>query len=285
MVERMVYINGGYCFESEAKVSIFDRGLLFADAIYEVAGVIDGKLMDFSAHMQRLDRSLAEMHMEIPYDHDGILEIMRSLVEKNQVEEGLVYMQFTRGSDGDREFLPSAKLSPTVFGFTQHKTEQEKKANITGIPIFSSPDIRWARRDIKSVGLMGSVLAKWQSKLQGGEEVLMHQDGFVTEGGATSFYIVKNHTIITRPISNDILHGCTRKALLELVQNSHVGLEERLFTLNESMQADEAFITGASTYVCPVTAIDGVQLGDGQVGAVTKEMQHLYLEMARKEAI
>ena len=281
-MSRTVYLNGQYCAEEQASVSIFDRGLLFADAIYEVAGVLEGKLLDFPSHMQRLQRSLGEMGIPAPLAHDEILATMRDLVRMNTVDEGLVYMQITRGSEGDRDFLPgTTSLHPTVFMFTQEKGDAEKQAHETGIVMASAPDIRWARRDIKTTALMGSVFAKQIAKAAGADEVLMHQDGYVTEGGATSFYIVKDGTLITRPLSNDILHGCTRKALLALVETGDVALDERLFTLEEAHSADEAFITGASTFVCPVVKIDDALLGDGTPGPVTRKLQSIYLDHVR----
>ncbi len=282
---RTVYINGRFCAPEEAQVSIFDRGLLFADAIYEVAGVIDGKLMDFTAHMQRLDRSLKEMAIPAPLNHDEVRDMMRELVRRNGVDEGLVYMQITRGSEGDREFVPGEGMTPTVFAFTQLSSDEMRREFREGIAMQSAADIRWARRDIKTVGLMGSVFAKREAKAAGASEVLMHEDGTVTEGGATSFYIVLDGTVVTRPLSNAILHGCTRKALLELIQEGDIALEERLFTLAEARNADEAFITGASTYVTPVVRIDGGTLGNGTPGPVTRRLQEIYLEMARREAV
>jgi len=284
-MSRTVYLNGKYLPANEAQVSIFDRGLLFADAIYEVAGVIDGKLLDFASHMARLDRSLGEMDMPAPLTHEEILAAMREMVRLNSIEEGLVYMQISRGSDGDRDFLPSKGMTPTVFMFAQAKEDATRREYEDGIVMASAPDIRWARRDIKTVGLMGSVFAKQIAKQAGADEVLMHQDGFVTEGGATSFYIVKDGAIVTRPLSEDILHGCTRKALLALVAQNDVALDERLFTLEEAYQADEAFITGASTYVCPVVRIDEAVLGDGTPGPVTRQLQGIYLDFAKADAI
>ena len=282
---RTVYINGRYCAPEDATVSIFDRGLLFADAIYEVAGVINGKLLDFASHMQRLDRSLVEMRMPAPLTHDEILAVMRELVKRDQVEEGLVYMQISRGSTGDRDFLPPEGMKPTVFMFAQHKSDVTRQEFQNGIKMISAPDIRWGRRDIKTVGLMGSVFAKWTAKEAGGAEVLMHQDGYVTEGGATSFYIIKDNTIITRPLSNDILHGCTRKALLKILEDGDIGLDERLYTLDEAHSADEAFITGASTFVCPVVQIDDAVLGTGKPGPVTRRLQDIYMDFIHKDAI
>ncbi len=282
---RTVYINGQFCAPEQATVSIFDRGLLFADAVYEVAGVHGGRLLDFDAHMERLERSLREMQMQRPLDRAAVLEVMRELVRRNSVDEGLVYMQFTRGSDGDRDFLPSAGLTPTVFGFAQHKSDAVRADIRNGIAMQTQPDLRWARRDIKTVGLMGSVFAKMAVKGSGAGEALLHEDGTVTEGAATSFYIVKSGAVVTRPLSSAILHGCTRKALLALVGSGAARLEERLFTVAEARDADEAFITGASTYVTPVVRIDGTLLGDGTPGPVTRKLQALYMDFALKTAI
>lgn len=284
-MSRTVYINGRYCRPEGATVSIFDRGLLFGDAIYEVAGVIDGKLLSFKTHMARLERSLGEMKMKRPLSDDQILEVMRELVRLNDIREGLVYMQITRGSEGDRDFIPSGDQDPTVFMFAQAKSEATRREYRDGIAVVSGPDLRWRRRDIKTVALMGSVFAKMDAKAQGGAEVLMHEDGYITECGATSFYIIKDGVLITRPLSNDILHGCTRKSLLALVAEKVTRLEERLFTLDEARSADEAFITGASTYVCPVVRIDGANLGDGTPGPITRRLQEIYLDYARADAI
>lgn len=282
---EFVYLNGVFSPAAEAKISVFDRGLLFADAIYEVAGVIDGKLLDFEAHMLRLDRSLGEMQLHCPLSHHDILEIMRELVRLEQVEEGLVYMQFTRGGSGDREFLPPEGLAPTIFGFAQHKSDAIRAEIRDGIHMYSIPDIRWARRDIKTVSLMASVFAKMTCDQAGGQEALLHQDGFVTEGAATSFFIIRDGNLITRPLSHDILHGCTRRALMALVDEGGIGLEERLFTLDEAREADEAFITGASTYVTPVVQIDGVALGNGLPGPLTRRLQGVYVAFAKESAI
>ncbi len=282
---EVVYLNGAYLPASEAKVSVFDRGLLFADSIYEVAGVIDGKLLDFEAHMARLDRSLAEMRTPAPLTHGEILAVMRELARREGVDEGLVYMQITRGATGDRDFLPPERATPTVFAFAQRKSEATKREIRDGVALKSAPDIRWGRRDIKTVGLMGSVFAKIAAKEAGADEALLHEDGFVTEGAATSFYIVKDGAVITRPLSNAILHGCTRKALLALIEDGAARLEERLFTLEEATGADEAFITGASTYVTPVVRIDGAALGDGRPGPITRRLQEIYVAFARANAI
>jgi D-alanine transaminase len=242
-------------------------------------------LLDFESHMQRLARSMQEMQFVCPLGDVEILTMMRELVRRNQVDEGLVYMQITRGSAGDRDFLPSDTPTPTVFAFAQSKSAATRAEIRDGISMISQPDIRWGRRDIKTVGLMASVFAKMAIRGTGAGEALLHHDGIITEGAATSFYIIKDNTIITRPLSNDILHGCTRKAILRLVAQSGIGLDERACSLDEARGADEAFITGASTYVTPVVCIDGGDLGEGCPGPVTRRLQDIYMNFARNDAI
>ncbi len=282
-MSRLVYCNGDYCSEEEAKVSIFDRGLLFADGVYEVVGVLEGKLLDFERHMARLDRSLGELSMENPLSRDELLEIHRRLVAENGLTEGLVYLQITRGA-ADRDFVWEEGMTPTVFLFTQEKPLMEDRETQTGIAMKSVEDLRWARRDIKSVGLLAQVLAKRAAKAAGAKEALMVMDGVVTEGGATSVFIVKDGKVITRPLSNLILPGVTRGALLELAEETDIEIEERPVTLAETYEADEAFITGASTF-WPVIEIDGKRIGGGQPGPVARRLRELYLKHARATAI
>ena len=282
---EIVYLNGRFLPPAEATVSVFDRGLLFADAIYEVCGVIEGRLIDFEGHMARLDRSMREMGMTCPLSHDEILAVMRRLVAGESVAEGLVYLQITRGSSGDRNFLPTGREAPTVFGFAQPKSDAFRAEIENGIHMVSAPDIRWGRRDIKTVGLMGSVFAKLVARDAGAQEALLHEDGWVTEGAATSFFIIRGRSLVTRPLSNAILHGCTRKALIALVEEHGLGVEERRFTLDEVKSADEAFLTGASTYVCPVLSIDEATLGDGRPGLLTCRLRELYVGIARDTAV
>ena len=283
-MSRTVYLNGVYGPEEEAKVSIFDRGLLFAEGVYEVTSVLDGKLLEFAPHMARLERSLGELGMEKPLSTEELLEIHRELVRRNNIDEGLVYMQITRGA-ADRDFIPADGMTSTVFLFTQEKPTAESVQSRTGVALKSVEDQRWARRDIKTVGLLAQVRAKQDAKAAGAYEALLVEDGVVNEGGATSAYIIKHGVLITRPVSNKILAGVTRAALLELVRTSDITLEERPFTLEEAYTADEAFITGASTYVCPVIEIDGYRIGGGQPGPLVRQLQEIYLKEARAKAI
>lgn len=283
--DRIVYLNGEYMPAADAKISIFDRSALFGDAIYEVAGVMDGKLISFESHIDRLKRSLGELQMPIPLSTDEILVAFRSLVERNSIQEGFVYMQVTRGI-AERDFTFKTDMKPTVFMFTNEKSDSQLKQAKTGVIVKSVPDIRWVRRDIKTVNLLGQVLAKQAAHDAGAYEALMiDADGYITECGSTSFYIIKNNTIITRHLTNDILPGVTRKSLLRLCEKNGIELEQRLFTLDEVFEADEAFITGASTYVLGVVKVDDHVIGHGRPGETTNAMREMYLSYAKESLI
>jgi D-alanine transaminase len=285
---RTVYVNGDYLPETEAKISIFDRGFLMADGVYEVTSVLDGKLIDFDGHVARLERSLAELEMASPVTSEDLLEIHRALVARNGIEEGMVYLQITRGAPADRDFVfPDPDETPSsLVVFTQNKPGlADNPAAKKGMRVISIDDIRWGRRDIKTVQLLYPSMGKMMAKKAGADDAWMVQDGFVTEGTSNNAYIVKNGKIITRARSNDILHGITRAAVLRFAAEAQMEVEERNFTIAEAREADEAFITSASTFVMPVVEIDGVKLGDGTPGRVAPRLREIYLEESRKAAI
>ncbi len=285
---RTVYVNGEYLSESEAKISIFDRGFLMADGVYEVTSVLDGKLVDFEGHAARLARSLSELDMRNPLSHEELLEIHRELVRRNGIEEGMVYLQITRGAPGDRDFVfpDPDEVAPTVVMFTQSKPGlADNPAAKRGIKVISIPDIRWGRRDIKTVQLLYPSMGKMAAKKAGCDDAWLVEDGFVTEGTSNNAYIVKGGRIITRDLSHDILHGITRAAVLRFAREAQMEVEERPFTIDEAKAADEAFITSASTFVFPVVEIDGVKLGDGAPGPVATRLREIYIEESRKSAI
>lgn len=284
-MSRIVYVNGAYLPEDEARVSIFDRGFLFADGVYEVTSVLEGKLIDFPGHMARLARSLAELSIAAPVNEDGLLVAHRELVRLNELDEGLVYLQVTRGA-AERDFVYSDDATPTIVMFTQDKPIAETIAAQTGIKVISLPDIRWARRDIKTVQLLASSMCKTAAKAEGKDDAWLVEDGFVTEGTSNNAYIVtKSGTIVTRDLSRSLLHGITRAAVLDYAKAAQMQIEERPFTIAEAQDAAEAFITAASTFVCPVVEIDGVAIGSGAPGPVAKRLRELYLEESRKAAI
>jgi len=285
---RTVYVNGDYLPEDAAQVSIFDRGFLMADGVYEVTTVIDGKLIDFDGHIRRLERSLGELDIANPMDRDQWLEVHRELVARNGLDLGMVYLQVTRGAPGDRDFLfPDPETTPpTVVLFTQSNPAlvDNPKAR-KGIKVITIDDIRWGRRDIKSVQLLYPSMGKMMAVKAGADDAWMVQDGEVTEGTSNNAYIILGGRIVTRGLSNDILHGITRAAVLRFAEEAQMPVEERSFTVDEAKAADEAFVTSASTFVMPVVAIDGVSLGDGTPGPLATRLREIYIEESRKAAL
>jgi len=281
-MSRTVYVNGDFVPEEEARVSVFDRGFLFADAVYEVTSVVDGRLLDFDAHITRLKRSLHEMDMRMPMGDEEILANHRELVRKNGLEEGWIYIQVSRGV-ADRDFIYSSDLEQTVVMFTQaSKVAYERR----GIRVISSQDIRWARRDIKTVQLVAASLGKTAAKKQGLDDTWQIKDGTVTEGSSSNTYIVtRDGKIVTRHLSNSILSGITRAAVLRLAAEQNLEIEERPFTIQEAQGAAEAFMTSATSFVTPVIEIDGVALNSGTPGPVSRRLNEIYIEEGRKSAI
>jgi len=287
-MSRTVYLNGDYMPEEDAKVSIFDRGFLMADGVYEVTTVLDGKLIDFKGHAVRLQRSLKELDMASPIEMEDLLEVHRELVKRNNIDEGLIYLQVTRGAPADRDFVfPDPEKTPsTIVLFTQNKPGlANSPAAKTGMKIISIEDQRWARRDIKTVQLLFPSMGKMMAKAAGCDDAWLVEDGHVTEGTSNNAYIIKDGKIITRNLSNDILHGITRAAVLRFAREAQMEVEERAFSIEEAQNADEAFVTSASTFVMPVVEIDGAKLGGGRPGPVAARLREIYLEESRKTAI
>ena len=285
---RTVYVNGEYLPETEAKVSIFDRGFLMADAVYEVTSVLGGKLIDFDGHAVRLDRSLNELDMPHPISKDDLLEVHRELVRLNRIEEGMIYLQISRGAPNDRDFVfPDPEVTkPTIVLFTQNKPGLARSPMAQkGMKVISIEDVRWGRRDIKTVQLLYPSMGKMMAKKAGCDDAWMVEDGFVTEGTSNNAYIIKGNKIITRALSNDILHGITRAAVLRFAREAQMDVEERNFTISEAQDADEAFITSASTFVMPVVEIDGKAVGTGSVGPMATRLREIYLDESIKSAI
>ncbi len=283
---RTVYVNGEYLPEQQATVSVFDRGFLFADGVYEVTSVLGGKLIDFAGHAKRLERSLTELGMDMPMTEPDLLAIHRRLVDDNGIEDGLVYLQITRGA-ADRDFAYPAPDTPlTVVLFTQAKPGlADSPVAKKGIKVISIPDERWGRRDIKTVQLLYPSMGKMQAKAQGADDAWMIEDGHVTEGTSNNAYIVKDGTLITRHLGTEILHGITRAAVLRFAREAQMKVEERAFTLDEAVAADEAFVTSASTFVMPVVEIDGRAIGDGTPGPVARRLREIYLDESLKAAL
>jgi D-alanine transaminase len=284
IVSRVAYVNGEFVPLEEARVSILDRGFLFADGIYEVSAVLDGKLVDNEAHLERLKRSLGEISLPLPESLDRIEEIQKELISRNDLVEGVVYLQVTRGA-ADRDFAFPKDVKPSLVMFTQLKNIVNSEAGRSGIGVKTLPDIRWARRDIKSVALLAQVLAKQAAAEAGCQEAWMVEDGLITEGGSSTVFIVtQDDVIVTRPNSNAILPGCTRKALLALAEERQIRIEERAFSVEEACRAKEAFITSASSFLQPVVRIDGAPVADGRPGPLATRLREIYIDFARSTA-
>ena len=281
---RTVYLDGEYVDESAAQISVFDRGFTMADAVYEVTAVLGGKLVDFAGHEARLRRSLRELDMPSPCYTAELLAIHRKLIEKNALKDGMIYLQVTRGSSGDRSFYyPAAGTPPTVVLYTQAKSLLD---NFKPLRVIMLDDLRWARRDIKTVQLLGPSMAKMAAKAAGVDDAWMvDAAGNVTESTSANAYIVAGGKIITRNLTSDILHGITRAAVVRLAKEAALEVEERAFSVDEAKAADEAFLTSASSFVLPVVEIDCVAVGGGAVGPVTTRMRELYVDAMRASAI
>ena len=283
-MNRICYVNGQYVPESEAHVSIFDRGFLLGDGVYEVSAVLDRGLVDNPAHLARLERSLTEMGMSSPVSMEEIARAQKELIARNDLEEGVVYLQITRGC-ADRDFAYPSEPKPTLVMFTQRKSIVRNPLARHGIQVITVPEVRWKRRDIKTIGLLAASMAKQAALDAGCDDAWMVEDGLVTEGTANNACIVTGDgVVVTRHLGNEILHGVTRASVLRLSREHDVAVEERAFSVEEAMEAAEAFLTSASLFVLPVVGIDARTIGDGSPGPITRRLQEIYIESARATA-
>ncbi|SIQ94298.1 D-alanine transaminase [Rhizobium sp. RU35A] len=284
-MSRIVHLNGAWVAEAEAKVSVFDRGFLFADAIYEVTAVIGGKLIDYAGHVARLKRSLDALGIPAPVSDETLLSLHREIMARNDLTEGLIYLQISRGAE-DRDFLFSSDLAPTFVMFTQKKPVLGNPKWESGISVITWPEGRWVNRQIKTVQLLYSSLAKMEAKKAGADDVFLVEDGLVTEASSANAHIVTaGGVLVTRPLSNALLHGITRGSVLDLAARAGLAVEERAFSPEEAKGAAEAFITSASAFVMPVVAIDGKPVGDGRPGPVSTRLREIYIEDRLASAI
>ncbi|MBG3079923.1 D-amino-acid transaminase [Proteus mirabilis] len=281
----VVYLNNQFVPKEQAKISVFDRGFLFADAVYEVTAVIDSQLIDFDEHFQRLQRSCKELGLSLPITKLQLIDIHQKLIESNHLHEGLIYLQITRGTDSSRFFdFPSSSIPSTIVAFVQHSTVINHPNAKKGISVVSVDDIRWQRCDIKTVALLAACLAKNYAHQQGADDAILIKNGYITEGSSSNFFIVNhNNEIITRPLSQDILPGITRQAIIQLAQEEELKVIERLFTLDEAKKAKEAFISSATTLIWPVISIDNEEINQGEVGHLSQRLREIYLDKALKK--
>ena len=282
---RQVYINGEFKKEDEAKVSIFDRGLLFSDSVYEVTSVINSKLIDFKYHVERLDRSMNELKFKTLIDHDEILAFHRKLIELNNLKEGMIYTQVTRGVV-DRSFdMPKQAIKPTVLAFTQEKKILESDSAKNGIKVMTLEDMRWKRNDIKTTQLLYASMAKSEATAKGFDDAWMLRQGYVTEGSSNNVWIIRSKNIMTKQSDNLILSGITRAVVLECAKKLDYEVITKNFTKVDAESADEAFMTSATGLITPVIKINSSQIGDGKPGNFTKSLRAEYIKRALEIAI
>ena len=278
-MSRVSFVNGMYCDYKSASVHIEDRGYQFADGVYEVFAVINGKLIDYDGHINRLYKSLKEIKLNSPLVKESYLFHIKNLVKKNYINDGLIYLQVTRGvSKRDFKFPKNVKPSVVIIANSIPKDEYEKKFS-RGIKVKTTQDLRWKRVDIKTLNLLPPVLAKQIAVENKCDEAWLIDDkGYITEGSSSNAWILKNNTLITRPISNSILNGITRTSLIKSLKLKKLKIKERPFNLKDIRTADEAFITSATQFVMPVIRVDNIKIGNGRVGKNAELFKNSYME-------
>lgn len=287
-MSRVAYVNGQYQPHGRAVIHVEDRGFQFADGVYEVWSVFDGRMADFDGHMTRLHRSLNELRIAIPMSREALARVLKETIRRNRVRNGIVYLQVTRGTARRDHPFPAEGTPPSVIVTAKSiSPDKSEAAARKGVAVVTTPDIRWGRCDIKTVGLLANVLAKQAARDRGAYEAWMVDEmGLVTEGASTNAWIVDEHgKLRTRDTQANILKGVTRTALMDLIAEEGLKLDERPFSVDEAKRAKEAFFTAAGAFVMPVVSIDGVTIGDGRPGPITTRLRTLYLDQARRDAI
>ncbi|WP_096023692.1 D-amino acid aminotransferase [Campylobacter lanienae] len=280
---QKVFLNGEFIDKDSAKISIFDRGFIFGDGIYEVVPVINSIIVEKDGFWDRFQRSLNEISLNLPYTNDEFESILNNLIEINSLKEGGLYIQITRGV-APRDFSFVKGVKPTIMAFAFSDSVLGHPAAKSGITIISTPDIRWKRRDIKSISLLGQCYAKNQATIAGADECFMVEDGYVTEAGSSSAFIIKDGALITKPLSNEILPGIRRNRLLNLAKQIGLQIQERKFSMDEVYNADECFISAATIILLPVIKADGKAINGGKIGPFTTKLRELYKEILKAQA-
>lgn len=277
----LAFVNGRYLPHAQARVAVEDRGFQFADGVYEVVAIVEGRLVDVDGHMDRLARSLGELRIAWPMSRPALSLVMRELIRRNGVTTGLIYLQITRGA-APRDFkFPVPAVRPTLVMTVRRVARFGSPAQLAdGVAVITIPDIRWLRRDIKSVSLLPQVLGKQQAvEAAAFEAWMVDTDGLVTEGCSSNAWIVTaDGTLVTRPTDHLILAGVTRGSLLRLADELGIAVDLRPFSVAEACTAREAFLSSATTFALPVTRLDDQPVGDGQPGDLTRRLRQAYLE-------
>ena len=280
---RIAFVNGSFVSEAEATVSIFDRGFLFADGVYEVIAVVDGRFVDDGPHLDRLDRSLHEIQLQSPMPRAGLHDMLLELATRNAIHEGLVYMQVTRGA-AERDFAFPAVTTPSIVAWARPLALVEHPRAVTGAAAITVPDQRWARRDIKSIALLPQVLAKQAARAADAFEALMVEDGHLSEGGSSTLFMVKDGVLVTHALGTAVLPGITRERTIALAAAHGIALHERSIATDELLTADELFITAATAFLMPIVRVNGTPIGDGAPGRVTMQLRADYVNSVRNGA-
>ena len=278
-MSRVVFINGEYKDYNNAFAHVEDRGYQFADGVYEVFSVKNGKLIDYNGHLKRLTRSLNETKIKYPINIRSILFHMRNIIKKNLIEDGLIYLQITRGvAKRDFKFPKNLESTITIIGNNIQIDEYDNMFE-KGISVVTTRDLRWKRVDIKSLNLLAPVLAKQFAYVKKAQEAwLIDDDGFITEGSSSNAWILVGNTVYTRPVSSSILNGITRKTLMKGLSKYGYKFKEKKFNINDIKKSKEAYITSATQYVMPVIKVDNLKIGNGKVGKFAKHFKEIYLE-------
>lgn len=278
-MSRVAYVNGRYRPHRDALVHVEDRGYQFGDGVYEVCEVFGGRLVDERRHMQRLLRSLSELHIHLPMPLSALSVVLHEVVRRNKVRDGIVYLQITRGVAKREHAFPSPETAPSIVVSARRldRSQGERLAQ-AGISVITLPETRWARVDIKSIALLPNVLARQAAREQGAREAwFVDRDGYVTEGAASNAWIVtRDGTAVTHPVAQDILRGISREVAQDALTAAHIPFEERPFRVDEALAAREAFITAASLLVMPVVRIDGHAIGEGTPGPVSAALRQAF---------
>ncbi|WP_334163178.1 D-amino-acid transaminase [Phenylobacterium sp.] len=285
---RIAYVNGRFVPHGEAVVHIEDRGYQLADAVYEVWALFDGRLADAEGHFARLERSLSELSIPMPMSRRALTIVLKEAVRRNRVRDGLVYLQVSRGVAPRDHAFPAGEVRPAVVITVKAVDRAAAEARAAkGVSVVTTPENRWGRCDIKTVGLLPNALAKQKAREAGAAEAwFVDELGFVTEGASSNAWIVDGEgRLRTRDTNANILRGVTRLTLLDVIREEGLQVDERPFTPDEAVAAQEAFITGAGTLVLPVVAVDGRPVGKGEPGPVATRLRRLYIERARATAI
>ena len=282
---RTVYVNGQFVSEFEARISIFDRGFLFSDSVYEVITVFEGKLVDWAGHLERLERSLSYLNIIMSCSREDLLRLHRELVKRNNFKYGLIYSQFSRGL-AERDFLIKDTSEASLVMFNQEINLLDPVRLNRCLRVITVPEVRWKHRDIKSTQLLAASMAKTNAHNKGVDDAWFVEDEFITEGtSSNAFIVIENKKIVTRKLGKEILAGVTRHAIIDTAKELGLEVEERRFSVTEAENASEAFVTSATNFIASVAEINGKLVGSGKVGKITKVLREKYLINVKEHSI